>query len=43
MTKYLQVTIPTLVDNKDFMVGIKSSDDFMLALTGGLVCGTCFA
>lgn len=43
MTKYLQITIPSLVNNVDFMTGIKTSDDFMLALTGGLVCGTFFA
>jgi hypothetical protein len=33
MTKYLQLTIPSLVNNKDFMTGVKTSDDFMLALT----------
>jgi hypothetical protein len=31
---YLTETIPTLAMNTDFMTGIKTSDDFVLALSG---------
>ncbi len=42
---YLKTTIPALAKNKDFITGIKTSDEFMLSLTGWMIYGygTCFS
>ena len=42
ISTYLNGTTKSLIGNADFMTGIKTPDEFMLALAGWLVCGTCF-
>lgn len=40
---YLTTQIPKLATDTDFMTGIKDSDNFVCALAGTLLCGSCYA